>query len=189
MTANERHNLIAETKFRPYIEGLLAGRQVEFKHNMNSTWRNLDLYTLVINNLSEYEFRFKPNYKELSEELFKKYAIDKGVSRETYDGLLGIPTHCIEYKYGGWNNFIKACGLSPQYEAEIPVKIVSDYFQECIKKNKALSFYEYGKIRGNNFTLKMKRLFNAGKKYSYLKEELFMVSLNSEKHMEFLGKL
>ena len=73
MTANERHNLIAETKFRPYIEALLEGKQVEFKHNMNSTWRNLDLYTLVINNLSEYEFRFKPNYKELSEELFKKY--------------------------------------------------------------------------------------------------------------------
>ena len=73
--SNEKHNLIAETKFRPYIEGLLAGRQVEFKHNMNSTWRNLDLYTLVINNLSEYEFRFKPEYKELSEELFKKYSL------------------------------------------------------------------------------------------------------------------
>ena len=73
--SNEKHNLIAETKFRPYIEGLLAGRQVEFKHNMNNTWRNLDLYTLVINNLSEYEFRFKPNYKELSDKLFKMYDI------------------------------------------------------------------------------------------------------------------
>ena len=70
---NEKHNLIAETKFRPYIEGLLAGRQVEFKHTMNSTWLDLDLYTLVTNNLSECEFRFKPEYKELSEELFKKY--------------------------------------------------------------------------------------------------------------------
>ena len=75
MTPNERQNLIAETKFRPYVEALLEGKQVEFKHNMNSTWRNLDLYTLVINNLSEYEFRFKPNYKELSDKLFKMYNI------------------------------------------------------------------------------------------------------------------
>lgn len=75
MTPNQDHFLIAETKFRPYVEALLEGKQVEFKHNMNSTWRNLDLYTLVINNLSEYEFRFKPNYKELSDELFKKYSL------------------------------------------------------------------------------------------------------------------
>ena len=59
MTMNQDHFLIAETKFRPYVEALLEGKQVEFKHNMNSTWQNLDLYTLVINNLSEYEFRFK----------------------------------------------------------------------------------------------------------------------------------
>ena len=75
MTMNKDHFLIAETKFRPYVEALLAGRQVEFKHNMNSTWRNLDLYTLVANNLSDYQFRFKPEYKELSEELFKKYSL------------------------------------------------------------------------------------------------------------------
>ena len=75
MTANQKHNLIAETEFRPYVEALLEGKQVEFKHNMNSTWRDLDLYTLVINNLSEYEFRFKPNYKELSDKLFKMYDI------------------------------------------------------------------------------------------------------------------
>lgn len=75
MTPNQEHFLIAETKFRPYVEALLEGKQVEFKHNMNSTWRNLDLYTLVINNLSEYEFRFKPDYKELSDKLFKMYDI------------------------------------------------------------------------------------------------------------------
>ena len=33
------HNLTAETEFRPYVEALLEGKQVEFKHNMNSTWR------------------------------------------------------------------------------------------------------------------------------------------------------
>ena len=69
MTPNERHNLIAETEFRPYIEALLEGKEVEFKHNMNSTWRDLDLYTLVANNLSDYQFRFKPEYKKLSDEL------------------------------------------------------------------------------------------------------------------------
>ena len=73
MTANERHNLIAETKFRPYVEALLSGKQVQFKYSTNHEWRDLDLYTLVANNLLDYQFRFKPNYKELSEELFKKY--------------------------------------------------------------------------------------------------------------------
>lgn len=128
------------------------------------------------------------DYKN-AEELFREYTADKGVSRESYVGLLGIPTHCIEYRYGGWNNFIKACGLVPQYEAETPAKIVSDYFQECLTQDKVLSFYEYGKIRGNNYTLKMKRLFNAGKKYSILKEKLFEIALNSEEHTEFLDKL
>ena len=37
MTPNQEHNLIDETKFRPYVEALLEGKQVEFKHNMNST--------------------------------------------------------------------------------------------------------------------------------------------------------
>lgn len=124
-----------------------------------------------------------------AEELLKKYAPDKGVSRDTYEVLLGIPTHCLEYKYGGWNNFIKACGMAPQYEAETPVEIVTGYFQECLSQNKALSFYEYGKIRGNNYTLKMKRLFNAGKKYASLKEELFRVALIVADHESFFKKL
>jgi hypothetical protein len=72
---------------------------------------------------------------------------------------------------------------------ETPYEIVFEYFKECIIQNKALSFYEYGKIRGNNCTLKMKRLFNAGKKYALLKEELFRVAISDENHEDFLKTL
>ena len=123
MTPNERHNLIAETKFRPYIEGLLAGRQVEFKHNMNSTWRNLDLYTLVINNLSEYEFRFKPNYKELSDKLFKMYNILVcKMSYISYEDALSKHISLVDVKFKSDKYIIP---LNP-YTLD-PIETIEDY--------------------------------------------------------------
>lgn len=71
---------------------------------------------------------------------------------------------------------------------ETPSEIVSEYFKECLTQNKALSFYEYGKIRGGNYTLKMKRLFNAGKKLSHLKEELFKVALDEPAQSMLIDK-
>jgi hypothetical protein len=119
---------------------------------------------------------------------FKEVSLKLGMSRETYreKSILGAPSHVIEHYYGSWNKFIEACGMIPQYQAETPTIIVSEYFKECLAQNKALSFYEYGKIRGNNYTLKMKRLFNAGKKYASLKEELFKVAPIAADHGRFL---
>lgn len=123
MTPNERHNLIAETKFRPYIEALLEGKQVEFKHNMNSTWRNLDLYTLVINNLSEYEFRFKPNYKELSDKLFKMYDILVcKMSYISYEDALSKHISLVDVKFKSDKYIIP---LNP-YTLD-PIETVEDY--------------------------------------------------------------
>lgn len=121
--SNEKHNLIAETEFRPYIEALLAGRQVEFKHNMNSTWRDLDLYTLVINNLSEYEFRFKPNYKELSDKLFKMYDILVcKMSYISYEDALSKHISLVDVKFKSDKYIIP---LNP-YTLE-PIETVEDY--------------------------------------------------------------
>lgn len=123
MTPNERHNLIAETKFRPYVEALLEGRQVEFKHNMNSTWRNLDLYTLVVNNLSEYEFRFKPNYKELSDKLFKMYDILVcKMSYISYEDALSKHIGLVDVKFKSDKYIIP---LNP-YTLD-PIETVEDY--------------------------------------------------------------
>lgn len=123
MTPNERHNLIAETKFRPYVEALLEGKQVEFKHNMNSTWKNLDLYTLVINNLSEYEFRFKPNYKELSDKLFKMYDILVcKMSYISYEDALSKHISLVDVKFKSDKYIIP---LNP-YTLE-PIETVEDY--------------------------------------------------------------
>lgn len=123
MTPNERHNLIAETKFRPYVEALLEGKQVEFKHNMNSTWRNLDLYTLVINNLSEYEFRFKPNYKELSDKLFKMYNILVcKMSYISYEDALSKHISLVDVKFKSDKYIIP---LNP-YTLD-PIETIEDY--------------------------------------------------------------
>ena len=123
MTPNQEHNLIAENKFRPYIEALLAGKQVEFKHNMNSTWRNLDLYTLVINNLSEYEFRFKPNYKELSDKLFKMYDILVcKMSYISYEDALSKHIGLVDVKFKSDKYIIP---LNP-YTLD-PIETVEDY--------------------------------------------------------------
>ena len=123
MTPNQKHNLIAETKFRPYIEALLEGKQVEFKHNMNSTWRNLDLYTLVINNLSEYEFRFKPNYKELSDKLFKMYDILVcKMSYISYEDALSKHISLVDVKFKSDKYIIP---LNP-YTLD-PIESIEDY--------------------------------------------------------------
>jgi hypothetical protein len=125
------------------------------------------------------------------EEKFKEESQKRGVSREVYKeaNIIGASSSVIEHHYGTWNKFIEACGLVPQYVAETPDTIISNYFQECLVQNKVLSFYEYGKIRGANYTLKMKRLFNAGKKYASLKEELFRVALDKDSQISFLGKI
>lgn len=123
MTMNQKHNLIAETVFRPYVEALLEGKQVEFKHNMNSTWRNLDLYTLVINNLSEYEFRFKPNYKELSDKLFKMYDILVcKMSYISYEDALSKHISLVDVKFKSDKYIIP---LNP-YTLQ-PIETVEDY--------------------------------------------------------------
>ena len=123
MTANKKHNLIAETVFRPYVEALLEGKQVEFKHNMNSTWRNLDLYTLVINNLSEYEFRFKPNYKELSDKLFKMYDILVcKMSYISYEDALSKHISLVDVKFKSDKYIIP---LNP-YTLQ-PIETIEDY--------------------------------------------------------------
>lgn len=123
MTPNQKHNLIAETEFRPYVEALLEGKQVEFKHNMNSTWRDLDLYTLVINNLSEYEFRFKPNYKELSDKLFKMYDILVcKMSYISYEDALSKHISLVDVKFKSDKYIIP---LNP-YTLE-PIETVEDY--------------------------------------------------------------
>jgi len=113
---------------------------------------------------------------------------ERGVSRNNYkDGILGVPTHVLEKKYGTWNNFIGACGLEPGYTSKEPSDHVKDYFQACVSKNKILSFYEYEKVTGNPCT-RLKRLFNKGKPYNSLIEDLYKVALFPDQWPEFLFK-
>lgn len=70
-----------------------------------------------------------------------------------------------------------------------PDEIVFEYFDSCIKEKKVLSFYDFGKLKGNKYQGKLKRLFNKGKKFHDLKQELFDSALDLKKQSEFLEKL
>jgi hypothetical protein len=120
-------------------------------------------------------------------EKFKE--LNMGLSRDLYKGtnLIGVPTHALEYHFGSWNAFIEACGMTPTYVAKSPQDRVKEYFEACRGHQKALSFVEYEQKTGHPAT-RLKRLFNAGRPYSHLKEELFSVALYPEKWDEFLKK-
>lgn len=52
---------------------------------------------------------------------------------------------------------------------ESPEEVVSKYLDACYELSKPLSFYDYGKIKGEKYSNKLKRLFNKGKKFEHLK--------------------
>lgn len=131
---------------------------------------------------NEYDFK-------KAQELFLQNCAERGVARNSYkDGILGIPTRIIECRCGSWNNFIRLCGLKPCYTAHQPIKHVQDYLSACKTAGKVLSFYEFEKITGHPAT-RLKRLFNAGKPYHHLIEELKLIAVDESLWPDFLGKL
>jgi tRNA1(Val) A37 N6-methylase TrmN6 len=135
-------------------------------------------------------------------EKFKEVAPIRGLSREKYDdpNILGADGNQIEYQFNGWNAFLDKCGFKPQHVEQDKKEIIRDYFNECIKNNEALTFYKYGMSRigflegkegrklGSKYTLRMKRIFDTGKPYHHLLEELKLVALKPECWDEFLKK-
>lgn len=119
--------------------------------------------------------------------IFKNVYQERGTSRRPYqDGkILGIPAHVLEKKYGSWNNFIKKCGLTPEYEAKSPKEHVETYLKNCLEQNTVLSFLDFQKLTGNHKG-RLKRLFDKGKKYHHLKESLKEVALKQELWPDFL---
>jgi len=97
------------------------------------------------------------------------------------------PTHIIEREFGSWNGFLRECGLVPEYEVRSSTENVSDYLKFCAENKKVLSFYFFEKQTGKPAN-RLKRLFNKGKKYSHLKEELALVALKPELWPDFLKK-
>jgi hypothetical protein len=73
-------------------------------------------------------------------------------------------------------------------EFERPSSIAKEYLEICQTKAKILSFEEFGAFTEDRKKQRLKRLFNAGRPYSHLKEELFSVALYPERWDEFLKK-
>ncbi|MBD3261454.1 MAG: hypothetical protein GF334_07200 [Candidatus Altiarchaeales archaeon] len=125
------------------------------------------------------------------EEAFRSLASSSGISRETYKnlGINGVPVHVIERKFGSWNKFIRACGLDPQYEVQTSVQVVLDYFEACDKEGRSLSFYDYGKCTAGKYRDRLKRRFNAGRKYHALRDDLFKAAADPSLRGAFLDLL
>lgn len=59
---------------------------------------------------------------------------------------------------------------------ESPEDLVSKYLDTCYEQSRPLSFYDYGKIKGEKYCNKLKRLFNKGKRFEQLKPLLVRAS-------------
>lgn len=82
------------------------------------------------------------------------------------------------------DRWIKKLGLSrapiiTEREMMSAVQVVGKYLSVCSEKGEALSFSGYGKIVGDKHNGKLKRLFNAGKRFSHLKQDLFKAVTDS----------
>jgi hypothetical protein len=113
----------------------------------------------------------------------------------------GMPLASIGEKYGitgeGVGYWAKKYGISvvkkivtSKNKEYIPaVSSVESYLRACRDQGKVLSFSEYGKLTENKYMLRMKRLFNAGARYSHLKGELFRAALSPDSWSSFIAKL
>ena len=181
-----------------------------FKKDVNI---NNSIYDTVLEKMEEkYEsYKNRPSYdikrckdilrshKKLSDEdrriaiisikqIFKDV---KKINRE-YIKNLGLkkfpfPVWVIERDFGSWNKFIMEAGLIPEREIHSPYEHVECYFKKCLERKRILSFYDYEKQTGKPAS-RLKRLFNAGKRYHHLKEELFEVALKPDLWDGFLKK-
>lgn len=116
--------------------------------------------------------------------------------REEY--LSGILLEDIASNYGVSlsvvSRWVKELGLKrpPLKTSHIVMplsEIVSLYFDRCLEKGRCLSFYEFGVIAGAKYLIRLKRLFNRGKSYHHLKQDLFDCALDTEKQKSFLKQL
>jgi hypothetical protein len=72
---------------------------------------------------------------------------------------------------------------------ESPEEVVSGYLGTCYELSKPLSFYDYGKIKGEKYCNKLKRLFNKGKKFEQLKPLLNRAASDKSLKYKILHKM
>jgi len=80
--------------------------------------------------------------------------------------------------------------VSPKFkEYTSAEEAIKEYFEYCLKNKLVLSFNDFGSMTEDRKMQKLKRLFNSGKIYSYLKEELKVVALQPELWPDFFKKI
>ncbi len=70
-----------------------------------------------------------------------------------------------------------------------PAEMTTIYMKDCLEQGRVITFYEYSRIKGQRYGLKIKRLFSSKAPYGSLFDELTQVALKPELWGDFLKKL
>ncbi len=90
--------------------------------------------------------------------------------------LFPFSTSSVEKHFGSWGNFQKIAAVESEYKSNSDRQKVIDYRLMCQKHGRVLSFHELEKEEKVPAS-RYKRMFNAGKSYSHLKDQLEQVIL------------
>ena len=69
-----------------------------------------------------------------------------------------------------------------------PKKTVEEYLNTCLEKDDVLPFSKFGALTEDKKHQRLKRLFNSGKPYHHLRDELKEVALKPDLWPDFLNK-
>ena len=115
--------------------------------------------------------------------------INKGLSLREIGNRYGTTGEGIGYWAKKYNvQIIKKVTLPRSKEYRSHINIVKSYLEECSIKNKILNFSEFGKLTEDKKSQRLKRLFNSGKPYHHLLQELQEVALKPDIWPDFLKK-
>ena len=123
------------------------------------------------------------------EELIKLHH-EQGLSLKEIGDLRGVTSVSVSY-------WMQKHGVTVHKKIVVPKtkeftsskEVVKEYLETCFEKGEVLSFINYGKITEDRKNQKMKRLFNAGKPYNHLREELSTVALDKTLWDAFILKI
>lgn len=122
----------------------------------------------------------------LKEDLIDRH-LKKGQTLREIGNDLGHSAEVISYWMKKYGIMVKRKIVSSVVKQHVPpVESVKFYLEMCKQYGKVLSFSDIGKLTENKRCQRLKRLFNKGKPYHHLKEELRKAALREDLWSDFL---
>jgi YesN/AraC family two-component response regulator len=126
----------------------------------------------------------------ISKQILMEMHYTQNLSLQQIGNQLGFSPEKVAYWMKKYELKVNKKIVVPKFKEFIsPTETVKEYFALCLQNGRVLSFSETGKFLGNKKNQRLKRLFNAGRPYQHLKEELKLVALSPELWPEFLAQI